>query len=96
MYGPISFLGSVQMFNKEFGETGYAIADGLAYVMDTKEMLTLEGIRVKIAPASYLDLQGGYLKNEITYKAMDVNGAMQQSKLSVGKIVASADVTVNF
>ncbi|WP_295681449.1 hypothetical protein [uncultured Fibrobacter sp.] len=96
VYGPISFLGSVQMFNKEFGETGYAIADGLAYVMDTKEMLTLEGIRVKIAPASYLDLQGGYLKNEITYKAMDVNGAMQQSKLSVGKIVASADVTVNF
>ena len=96
VWGPISLLGSVQMFNKEFGKTGFAIADGLAFITKSKEMLTLEGFRLKIAPASYLDLQGGYLKNDVTYKSLDVNGGMSQSTLSVGKMVASADVTVNF
>jgi hypothetical protein len=59
-------------------------------------MLTLEGFRLRIAPASYLDLQGGYLKNDVTYKSMDEAGAMKESTLSVGKMVASADITVNF
>ncbi|MBO4713087.1 MAG: hypothetical protein J5615_04265 [Fibrobacter sp.] len=96
IWGPVSFLGSLQMFNKTFGDAGFSIAGGLASITESKEMLTLEGIRVKIAPASYLDLQGGYLKNDITYKSMDLNGAMVPSTLSVGKMVASADVTVNF
>jgi hypothetical protein len=96
VWGPVSVLGSVQMFNKEFGKTGFVIADGLASISKSKEMLTLEGVRLKIAPASYLDLQGGYLKNDVTYKSMDETGAMKESTLSVGKMVASADVTVNF
>ena len=96
VWGPISLLGSMQMFNKEFGKTGFVIADGLATITKSKEMLTLEGIRLRIAPASYLDLQGGYLKNDVTYKSMDEAGAMKESTLSVGKMVASADITVNF
>ncbi|MBO7412370.1 MAG: hypothetical protein J6U20_01730 [Fibrobacter sp.] len=96
VWGPISLLSSVQMFNKEFGKTGFVIADGLATITKSKELLTLEGFRLKLAPASYLDLQGGYLKNDVTYKSMDATGAMVESTLSVGKIVASADVTVNF
>ena len=96
VWGPVSILGSMQMFNKEFGKTGFVIADGLATITKSKEMLTLEGVRLKIAPASYLDLQGGYLKNDVTYKSMDETGAMKEATLSVGKMVASADVTVNF
>lgn len=97
VWGPISILGSVQMFNKTFGDAGYSVAGTLATITESKEMLTLEGIRVRIAPASYLNLQGGYLTNEVTYKTIDLNtGAMPQSKLSISKAVASADVTVNF
>ena len=97
VWGPISILGSVQMFNKTFGDAGFAVAGGLASITESKEMLTLEGIRVRIAPASYLNLQGGYLTNKVSYNSLDVfTGASSRSELSIGKVVASADVTVNF
>ena len=96
VWGPVSILSSVQVFDKKFGDLGFGIADGLASIIKSKETLTLEGVRIKIAPASYLDLQGGYLKNEVIYKSMDATGAMPLSTLSVDKMVASADVTVNF
>ena len=96
VWGPVSILSSVQVFDKKFGDLGFDIAGGLASIIKSKETLTLEGVRIKIAPASYLDLQGGYLKNEIVYKSMDATGAMPLSTLSVDKMVASADVTVNF
>ena len=97
VWGPVSILGSMQMFNKTFGDAGYAIAGGFAYITESNETLALGGIRLRIAPASYLNLQGGALINEISYKSIDVTtGAASQSKLSISKTVASADVTVNF
>ena len=97
VWGPVSILGSMQMFNKTFGDAGYAIAGGFSYITESNETLALGGIRLRIAPASYLNLQGGALINEISYKSIDVTtGAASQSKLSISKTVASADVTVNF
>ena len=90
IWGPFSFLGGVQMYTKEFG-TGYPVA-AAAVVNKATEMLVLAGPRVKLAPLSYLSLQGGMLKNELEYTVP----GLPASKLSISKLVLLADVTVNF
>ena len=89
VWGPLALLGGVQMYTKEFG-TGYPIA--AAVVNKATEMLALGGARVKLAPLSYLSLQGGMLKNELEYTIPGVSA----NKISISKLVLLADVTVNF
>ena len=90
IWGPFSFLGGVQMYTKEFG-FGYPVA-ATAVVNKATEMLVLAGPRVKLAPLSYLSLQGGMLKNELDYTIPGVSA----NKISISKLVLLADVTVNF
>ncbi|WP_173476010.1 hypothetical protein [Fibrobacter succinogenes] len=90
IWGPFSFLGGVQMYTKEFG-FGYPVS-ATAVVNKATEMLVLAGPRVKLAPLSYLSLQGGMLKNELDYTIPGVAA----NKISINKLVLLADVTVNF
>jgi len=90
VWGPFALLGGVQMYTKEFG-TGYPLA-ATAIVNKATEMLALGGARVKLAPLSYLSLQGGMLKNELEYTVPGV----AVNKISISKLVFLADVTVNF
>jgi hypothetical protein len=78
------------MYTKEFGN-GYAVA--AAAVTKATEMLALGGARVKLAPLSYVSLQGGLLKNELEYSVIGVPAV---NKISISKLVLLADVTVNF
>lgn len=89
VWGPIALLGGIQMYTKEFGN-GYAVA--AASVSKVTEMLALGGARVKLAPLSYLSLQGGMLKNELEYTIP----GLPTNKISISKLVLLADVTVNF
>ena len=89
VWGPIALLGGIQMYTKEFGN-GYAVA--AAAVTKATEMLALGGARVKLAPLSYLSLQGGMLKNELEYTIP----GLPTNKISISKLVLLADVTVNF
>ncbi|MBO6075508.1 MAG: hypothetical protein J6P15_00060 [Fibrobacter sp.] len=90
VWGPIALLGGFQMYTKEFGN-GYAVA--AAAVTKATEMLALGGARVKLAPLSYVSLQGGLLKNELEYSVIGVPAV---NKISISKLVLLADVTVNF
>lgn len=85
VWGPVSILGSFQMYNREYDSQ-------MSMITKSAEMLTLDGLRFEIAPLSYLNLQGGLLTNEVTYQ----NGEGGESKLSISKVVLAADVTVNF
>lgn len=90
VWGPIALLGGFQMYTKEFGNGGFPVA--AAAVTKVTEMLALGGARVKLAPISYLSIQGGMLKNELEYM---VPGAAANT-ISISKLVLLADVTVNF
>jgi hypothetical protein len=102
IWGPFALLGGFQMYTKEFG-TGYALTrvegEGdeamlvvAASVTKATELLVLGGARVKLAPLSYLSVQGGMLKNELEYTVP----GLPASKISISKLVILADVTVNF
>ena len=112
VWGPIAFLAGFQQYEKKF-DNGYGIYTEdpglpvpvlLASVTKATEQLLLAGIRVKIAPLSYLSVQYGMLKNELEYNtfvngapALDANGnPAGPTKLSISKNVIMADVTVNF
>ena len=94
--------------NEGSSVVGYPIMMGdrlVASVTKTTEQLLLAGVRVKIAPLSYLSVQYGMLKNELEYNAcgadgtplLNAEGAPEPpKKLSISKNVIMADVTVNF
>ena len=111
IWGPVALLAGFQQYEKKF-DNGYGIyAENesglpvlLASVTKATEQLLLAGVRVKIAPLSYLSVQYGMLKNELEYNAfvngtpaLDANGnPAGPTKLSISKNVIMADVTVNF
>ena len=112
IWGPVALLAGFQQYEKNF-DNGYGIyaedESGspviVASVIKTTEQLLLAGIRVKIAPLSYLSLQYGLLKNELEYNAFGADGTPllnaegapePPKKLSISKNVLMADVTVNF
>lgn len=88
IYGPIAAAVGYQISNKDFGNP---LVVGDNAITKTNESLLLIGPRIRIAPNSYISLQGGMLNDEVQFK---VNGA--DDKLSIDKIVGTADVTVNF
>lgn len=94
VWGPIGIRVGYQSVKKEFG-LGMPLAAGL-YITGTTESLVLGGLRLKIAPLSYVTLQGGVLTNELEYNAYGADGVAIPCKLSIDKTVLTADVTVNF
>ena len=84
VWGPFAILGGFQQYKKEFGVPLYLVTEA-------SERLVMAGLRVKLAPLSYVSVQFAQLKNELQYH----NGA-GISKISIDKNVLLADVTVNF
>ncbi len=97
VWGPIALLVGFQKYEKKFDNGFGLFAEDagapvlLASVTKATEQLLLAGVRVKLAPLSYLSVQYGMLKNELEYVAAGV-----ANKLSIDKNVILADVTVNF
>lgn len=94
VWGPIALLGGYQAYERNMGNGGLWVNENAAITKATESLL-LGGVRVKLAPASYLSLQAGRLNNEVAYKWFG-EGAATKNKLSIDKNVVVADVTVNF
>jgi hypothetical protein len=94
VWGPIAVLAGYQAYERHFGR-GIALAENLV-VNKSTESLLLGGLRVKIAPLSYVSLQYGVLSNELGYSWKDESGATSKNTTSIDKNVIVADVTVNF
>ena len=109
VWGPFGLLGGLQKYDRTFGRGGAAFAgaidEGTFYAFnlaEAKEMLFMAGVRIKLAPLSYLSLQFGRLVNDLTYSYImtDAVGtptaAGANNTISISKNVLSADITVNF
>lgn len=94
VWGPVGIRVGYQNFKKDFG-VGMMLSPGL-FIKETAENLMLLGLRLKIAPLSYLTLQGGLLSNELKYDVYGADGLAIPCTLSIDKTVLAADVTVNF
>ncbi len=101
IYGPVAFRGGFQMLTKDLGKDNFISmgepddAGNLVNafgVSNVEEMLILAGPRIKLAPAAYLTLQGGFLSNKITY----FDATLQTSDITMDKLLLMGDVTVNF
>ena len=78
-------------------EEGYSTV--LASVTKTTEMLIMGGVRVKLAPISYLTIQYGMLQNDLDFSVPVLGPAglsLVGKNISINKNVILADVTVNF
>ncbi len=93
VWGPFAVLAGYQAYERHLGK-GVALSDNLQ-IKSSKEALLLGGLRMKIAPLSYVSLQYGVLNNELGYSWNDESGSGSK-KISIDKNVIVADVTVNF
>lgn len=93
VWGPFAVLAGYQAYERHLGR-GAALAEGLQ-IKSSKEALLLGGLRMKIAPLSYVSLQYGVLNNELGYSWSNESGSGSK-KVSIDKNVIVADVTVNF
>lgn len=66
VWGPISFLGGIQMANKKF-DIALPISP-MVSVSKVDEMFVLVGPRIKIAPNSYFSVQYGMLTDKMSLK----------------------------
>ena len=106
VWGPVALLVGFQQYEKEFGNgfgVGGSFGEMAVAVSVTKasERLVMGGVRVKLAPISYLTVQYGMLTNDLdyVYGIADASGApvaAGANKLSISKNIVTADVTVNF
>jgi hypothetical protein len=106
VWGPVALLAGFQQYEKEFGNGfGFGGAFGemnvAVSVLKASERLIMGGIRVKLAPISYLSVQYGMLTNDLdyAYAITGADGALTAAgaeKLSISKNIITADVTVNF
>ena len=99
VWGPIGFLVGFQKYDKTFGRGGFPlVAEDMSYAVnlnDAKEQLIMAGVRIKLAPLSYVSLQYGQLKNDINFN-YNIGGLVGAGLVSTTKNILSADVTVNF
>lgn len=93
--GPFGIRIGYQSYNRTFGDFGCLMSDNFL-IKEVKESLVLGGVRLKIAPLSYITVQGGMLSSELVYGVNDGTGNFAPNDLSIDKIVVTADVTVNF
>lgn len=89
VWGPFAVLAGYQAYERHFGR-GVGLSEGLVIKKSTESLL-LGGLRMKIAPLSYVSLQYGMLNNELGY-----NWKGSKNTVSIDKNVIVADVTVNF
>ncbi len=94
VWGPFALLAGYQTYERHFGRS-IELAENLK-IKSSTESLILGGLRMKIAPLSYVSLQYGVLNNELGYSWKDDAGKTSNKKLSIDKNVIVADVTVNF
>ena len=92
VWGPVALLAGFQKYEKKFDNTVFSPLSPLA-VTKASEQLILGGVRVKLAPMSYLSVQYGMLKNDLDYVVANDPVVKQ---ISISKNVLLADVTVNF
>lgn len=101
VWGPIGVLAGFQQYKKVFDNGGVPLVGGteeapfIVNVNDATERLIMAGVRVKLAPLSYLSLQYGMLTNELQY-SYNTGVIAGADKVSITKNILSADVTVNF
>jgi len=106
VWGPVALLVGFQQYEKEFGN-GFGVGGSFGEmnvavsVTKASERLVMGGVRVKLAPISYLTVQYGMLTNDLDYAYMitDASGTPVDAganKLSISKNIVTADVTVNF
>lgn len=101
VWGPIGVLAGFQQYKKVFDNGGVPLVGGteeapfIVNVNDATERLIMAGVRVKLAPLSYLSLQYGMLTNELQY-SYNTGVIAGADKVSITKNLLSADVTVNF
>jgi hypothetical protein len=93
VWGPFAVLAGYQAYERHFGN-GIALAENLEIKKSTESLL-LGGLRMKIAPLSYVSLQYGVLNNELGYRWTQ-DSKVANKKMSIDKNVIVADVTVNF
>ena len=101
-WGPIALQVGFQMLTKKFeGDVlGMGVAGlpvGASLVQQVDEMLFLAGPKIRIAPASYITVRYGMLKNSVDYQTLNADAsAFEKKELSIDKNLITADVTVNF
>lgn len=93
VWGPFALLGGFQQYERHFGR-GVPLSENVT-IKESTESLLMGGLRLKIAPLSYVSLQYGLLKNELGYKWLQEKG-VKNEELAIDKKVFVADVTVNF
>ncbi len=81
IWGPISFLGGYQMYQKQFGEGLWRISNGALdlNLVKAEETMLLAGPRVKIAPNSYVSVQYGLLTDKLTFNTVEYSPALDES-----------------
>ena len=93
IWGPISALAGVQMLNKTYDGGLDLYGDASVTVKKVEEMLILAGPQVKLGPGAYLNVEGGYMTNDVSYASAAVAGTQ---KLSIDKTLIMANVSVLF
>ena len=94
VWGPIAVLAGYQQYERHLG-SGAWISENIA-IKKATESLILGGVRLKIAPLSYLSVQYGVLNSELGYQWTQEGSSVENKTLSIDKNVFVADVTVNF
>lgn len=92
VWGPFSLLGGVQMLTKDYGNGLDLYGDASILVNKTEEMLVLAGPQVKLGPGAYLNVEGGYMTNKVSYTSATVG----KQELSINKTIVMANVSVLF
>lgn len=85
LFGYVDLLAGYQTSTKNFGKP---LTVGSSAITKTEESLLLAGLRVPVAPNSFVSVQYGILSDEIVLK--------DNSEFAIDKNVIIADVTVNF
>ena len=96
IWGPFALQAGAQMLTKNFEGLG-GLPVGTSFIQKVDEMLVLGGPKIRIAPASYVTVRYGMLKNGVDYKALSADGtSFEDKELSVDKNIITGEVTVNF
>jgi hypothetical protein len=97
IWGPFAVQAGVQILTKKY-DNGLDLYDDASLLIDkVDEMLLLAGPQVKLAPGAYLNVEGGYMTNKVTYSTTATETGLSASQeLSIDKILIMADVSVSF
>lgn len=97
IWGPFAAQAGIQILTKKY-DNGLDLYDDTSLLVNkVSEMLVLAGPQVKLAPGAYLNVEGGYMTNKVTYSTTATEtGVRASQELSIDKILIMADVSVSF